>query len=80
MSFDYTVGVSLCALSLATLYWRANANKFPLPPGPPRWPLVGSLFSMPKDSETRQTLTKWGEQYGRVSPRPYPHDLTSFSR
>lgn len=43
----------------------------PLPPGPPRWPLVGSLFSMPKDNETREVFTSWGRQYGTPQLNSY---------
>ncbi|CAE6416103.1 unnamed protein product [Rhizoctonia solani] len=60
-----TVGV--CGLSLALLYQRRNkGTPLPLPPGPQRWPLIGSMPSIPSGVELPVVFAQWGEEYGDV--------------
>ncbi|KAJ6473457.1 cytochrome P450 [Mycena vulgaris] len=49
--------VSLCHLRL-----RRNRLKLPLPPGPPKLPLVGNLFHMPSTFEW-ETYLEWSKAY-----------------
>ncbi|CUA67814.1 O-methylsterigmatocystin oxidoreductase [Rhizoctonia solani] len=54
-------------LSLVLLYQRrTKATPLPLPPGPQRWPLVGSLPSIPKGVDLPIVFSQWGEEYGDV--------------
>ncbi|KAL5636445.1 hypothetical protein ACGC1H_000418 [Rhizoctonia solani] len=56
-----------CGLSLALLYQRrAKSASLPLPPGPSRWPLVGSMPSIPSGVELSVVFSKWGKEYGDV--------------
>ncbi|KAG9311157.1 hypothetical protein JVU11DRAFT_8224 [Chiua virens] len=41
------------------------SNGFPLPPGPPRKPLVGNLLDIPRSQQWHQFL-KWKEHYGDI--------------
>ncbi|QRW13374.1 cytochrome P450 family protein [Ceratobasidium sp. AG-Ba] len=40
---------------------RPSELTIPLPPGPPRWPLIGSLFSLPRDKPNWKAFIQWGE-------------------
>ncbi|KAF8524543.1 cytochrome P450 [Hysterangium stoloniferum] len=44
--------------------WRLPKN-ITLPPGPPRRPIVGNLYDLPKTHEW-ETYTSWAKQYGDV--------------
>jgi hypothetical protein len=62
---------TLLILSLfgAALLWRRSRQpqkNLPLPPGPTRWPLIGSLLEMPKVFE-QETFKEWSRQYGEDS-------------
>ncbi|KAE9382536.1 hypothetical protein BT96DRAFT_1010472 [Gymnopus androsaceus JB14] len=39
---------------------------FPLPPGPPKFPIIGNFFDMPTEKEWL-TFAQWGEKYGKLS-------------
>ena len=53
----------LSILTVYVVYWmnvqRQGRN---LPPGPKKYPLVGSLLSMPSTLEW-ETFAKWGQEY-----------------
>ncbi|KAJ7247309.1 cytochrome P450 [Mycena rebaudengoi] len=54
-----------CAIwtaGLVAIYYRSSRSRLPLPPGPPKLPLVGNLFDMPSAFEW-ETYMKWSEQY-----------------
>jgi hypothetical protein len=57
--------VALFLLAGSLLWQRSKQPQkdFPLPPGPKRWPLIGSLLQMPKVFE-HETYSKWSRQYG----------------
>ena len=55
----------LSTLTVFVVYWMTR-NGQPqgqkLPPGPKKYPLIGSLFSMPSTLEW-ETFAKWGQEY-----------------
>ncbi|KAF8599313.1 cytochrome P450 [Ceratobasidium sp. AG-I] len=63
---DYVV-TTTTVLYLIALQRGRKRNKLPLPPGPPRWPVIGSLLSMPQNHEMREVFTSWGKIYGDVT-------------
>ncbi|KAF8742993.1 cytochrome p450, partial [Rhizoctonia solani] len=57
-----------CGLFLVAIYQqRTRTTLLPLPPGPPRWPLVGSILSIPRGVQLPVIFTQWGNKYGDVS-------------
>ncbi|CAE6514152.1 unnamed protein product [Rhizoctonia solani] len=61
------LAASACGLLLVVLYQRrTDRASLPLPPGPQRWPLVGSLLSVPKDEKLPVIFSQWGKEYGDV--------------
>jgi hypothetical protein len=60
--------VVLFLLTGALLWQRSKQPQkdLPLPPGPKRWPLIGSLSQMPKVFE-HETYRDWSRQYGDTS-------------
>jgi hypothetical protein len=43
----------------------SNVSNLPLPPGPPRWPIIGSLLSLPDSSEPSWIwFTRWANKTG----------------
>lgn len=57
------VGVALFTLYLVKRTFSSNRRGLLLPPGPPRWPIIGSLLEWPK-SKDWLTFTDWAEVYG----------------
>ena len=61
--------LSVSVLSTAALFCLAitftyrSKNRLPLPPGPPRWPLLGNALDRPRGKEWH-AYTEWGKQYG----------------
>ncbi|KAJ6560597.1 cytochrome P450 [Mycena vulgaris] len=53
---------SAFAATLYALYRRRNRSRLPLPPGPPKLPLVGNLFDVPTDSQW-ETYARWSKEY-----------------
>lgn len=75
--------VAACLLTLCTIaglyLWRNRTAKYagiPLPPGPPRLPLVGNLLQMPK-SHDWLTYEAWAKEFGKFAlcfgPRFFSH-------
>jgi hypothetical protein len=51
----------LSTLIVFVVYWM-NRQGRNLPPGPKKYPLIGSLLSMPTTLEW-ETFAKWGKDY-----------------
>ncbi|KAF9527652.1 cytochrome P450 [Crepidotus variabilis] len=60
------VGLAL-SLILVVFYFmrRAQEGGFPLPPGPPRHPLIGNFFNFPMSNQ-QETFTLWSQLFGDV--------------
>ncbi|QRW07923.1 cytochrome P450 family protein [Ceratobasidium sp. AG-Ba] len=64
MSLDYSdwlVCVGILALANIWARRRSSRSTLSLPPGPPRWPLIGSLLSLPRDKPNWKAFIQWGE-------------------
>ena len=57
-----TLSVIVCLVPIL-LIRRSRRGALPLPPGPKRWPVIGSALSVPKEREWL-TFTDWSRQYG----------------
>ena len=50
-------------LGVFVVYWKSGQRQQRvLPPGPRKFPFIGSLLSMPTRAEW-ETFTKWGKEY-----------------
>ncbi|KDQ23217.1 hypothetical protein PLEOSDRAFT_1049741 [Pleurotus ostreatus PC15] len=60
--------VSCCLLIPLVLYLRPLFSKstVPLPPGPTRYPIVGSALSIPRDRQEWLIFSEWAQTYGHV--------------
>ncbi|KAJ7607912.1 cytochrome P450 [Roridomyces roridus] len=67
ISSDFPTLLTICAvlalLPLTSMYLlRRRQSKLPLPPGPPKLPLVGNLFNYPSTFEW-ETYMEWSRMY-----------------
>lgn len=59
----HVIFASVIAVILVhAFYQRTTRNKLPLPPGPPRLPIIGNLHNKPARFEW-ETYADWGRQY-----------------
>lgn len=67
------------ALIIAAAVWRTSRRRR-LPPGPKRWPLVGSFLSFPRH-HVYDTFSRWQKVYGEPLSLPYSfcENITSVS-
>ncbi|KAF8629383.1 hypothetical protein AX17_005679 [Amanita inopinata Kibby_2008] len=60
--------ILLCLFSLVWLYYlwhqRRGRARLPLPPGPPKLPLLGHLLQIPTGGPVWETWAQWGNKYG----------------
>jgi hypothetical protein len=68
------------------LYWlrrrsrqSLNPEGLPLPPGPPRKPLIGNALDFPR-LHAWHKFTEWKNQYGMFSPSSSSSSLTPHNR
>ncbi|KAJ7495381.1 cytochrome P450 [Mycena latifolia] len=65
LSLDITSILCACGAIAATgysIYWRRNRSQLPLPPGPPKLPLVGNLFDVPANFQWEKWM-EWSKEY-----------------
>lgn len=66
LSLPLDIGAALFVLALFVLKRQiVDRAKLPLPPGPKRWPLIGTVLSMPMEYEWL-TYTRWTKLYGTL--------------
>ena len=59
------VAFVLSTLTVFVVYWMQRRGRN-LPPGPKKYPLIGSVLSMPSSLEW-ETFAKWGQEYSDES-------------
>ncbi|KAJ3793676.1 cytochrome P450 [Lentinula aff. detonsa] len=60
-----TVDILFALFACFYLYKLLFTRKYPLPPGPKGWPLIGNAFDMPKTHAWR-TFAEWGKKWGPI--------------
>ena len=64
------------AAAIAAVLWRTKrrgGSALPLPPGPPRLPIIGNMLDMPKH-DMHETFRDMCTKYGAFCPPPLsPH-------
>ncbi|KAJ3729886.1 cytochrome P450 [Lentinula raphanica] len=59
------VDILLALFACMSLYKLFFSRKYPLPPGPKGWPLIGNAFDMPK-THAWKTFAEWGKIWGPI--------------
>jgi hypothetical protein len=59
------LAISLFLYLLVTFRDRTRRKGLPYPPGPPSYPIIGSLFDIPKDKQPWIAYTDMSKKYGR---------------
>ena len=62
-------GVSICAATCLALIlkWQRSATRPPYPPGPARYPLIGSVLEIPRDVPAFKVFVSMAEKFSRWS-------------
>ncbi|KAF7375538.1 putative monooxygenase [Mycena sanguinolenta] len=63
--FVPTATLVAAVISAGYLFWNSAARKNNLPPGPRRWPLIGSVLEIPQTCQW-VTFSKWAKTYGNI--------------
>jgi len=67
MSYLPSGAAVYCSLVLVVLgflvFTRRKKSVLPLPPGPPKLPIIGNLLNLPSQSEWMD-FQRWGKEYG----------------
>ena len=61
----YPIVASGVLLLIGLYYFGRYRASLPFPPGPPRIPLLGNIFNIPKSFE-HVTYAEWGKKYGDI--------------
>ncbi|KAF7375449.1 putative monooxygenase [Mycena sanguinolenta] len=66
MSASVPTAIFVCAVvSVGYVLWKSAPRKTNVPPGPRRWPLIGSVLEMLRAYQW-VTFSKWAETYGNI--------------
>ncbi|KAJ6477534.1 putative monooxygenase [Mycena sanguinolenta] len=52
-------------ISAGYLFWKSAARRNNVPPGPRRWPLIGSVLEIPQTCQW-VTFSRWAKTYGSI--------------
>ncbi|QRV98821.1 cytochrome P450 family protein [Ceratobasidium sp. AG-Ba] len=61
---DYAVCVGIFVAAYSWMQRKSSKLELPLPPGPPRWPFIGSLLSLPRAEPNWKVFLRWGKENG----------------
>ncbi|KAF7375494.1 putative monooxygenase [Mycena sanguinolenta] len=64
MSVSVTTAILVGAL-VSVILWNLSLRKSNVPPGPRRWPLIGSVLAIPRACQW-VTFSKWAKTYGNI--------------
>ena len=60
----YAHSFAITALCFGALVWYRRRSRLQLPPGPPKLPIIGNLFDLPRKNEA-DVYTKMSNEYGK---------------
>ncbi|KAJ6477549.1 cytochrome P450 [Mycena sanguinolenta] len=55
----------VAVISAGYLFWKSAARRNNVPPGPRRWPLIGSVLEIPQTCQW-VTFSRWAKTYGSI--------------
>jgi hypothetical protein len=58
------IAISIFLYLLVAFRDRRRRKGLPYPPGPPSWPIIGSLLDIPKDKQPWIAYTNMSKKYG----------------
>ncbi|KAF7375504.1 putative monooxygenase [Mycena sanguinolenta] len=64
MSVSVATAILIGAV-VSVILWNLSPRKSNVPPGPPRWPLIGSVLAIPRACQW-VTFSKWAKTYGNI--------------
>lgn len=66
----FCAGLVFAAAAICGLWSRKHRNRFPLPPGPRKLPLVGNLWDLPTTFQW-ETYARWSKEFSACLYRRY---------